>query len=818
MLNDLRHGWHRIRQQPTFALAIVAVLTCASSAVAVVLAVADAVILRPLPYVNPDRLVVIWELGTQSQNVVEVAHRNYVDWRAKARSFDDMAVMGSVNWGQRLTGHGEPTTVPAAAVSASFFRLLGVAPNLGRVLLEPDDQRNAAPVVVLSDGFWQRRFGGDPQVVGRRLTLDGHSFEIIGVMPPEFDFPKGAELWIPVVPPIHAASAGIKTDALEARWFGVLFGLGRLKPAVTADQARRELDSINAEIERVAPNLPPRTVVTTPFEERLLGRTRPALLILLGAVALIIAIACANVATLLLMRASRVQAETAVRLSLGATPGHIYRLWLAEALQLFLCAAVAGLVLANLVLPLVIRLAPDTVYRIANARLTAFIVFGVVGMMTVAAGATAALITGLTALRLRLIESLRESGSTTSSSRMRAVRRLFVTGEVTVACVLLIGAGLTIRSFINLRALDLGFVADDVLTFDVAPSGEPARDVNRTFYAPLLERITALPDVIEAGGVFLRPLAYEAIGTDTRALPDGNSVDDLSAWKRFSIPVNKESATPGYFTAMRIPLRDGRYFTESDHESAPLVAIISESAANRLFPRERAVGRRIAAGGEETGPDGKLPWRTIVGVVSDVRYRGLQDLRFDYYLPYRQIDDRVQHFVIRTRGNPLDAIAQVRREVRQLDPLAIVEGLTTMEEVVGRAVAPWRLNMVLFGVLGVLALVVASVGVYGVVQYAVVERWHELGIRAALGASMHQLAALIVAEGAILAVTGIGAGVAAALWLARLMAAILFGVAPMDTATFVSVTGLLFVLSLTASYVPARLAGRADPAVLLRSR
>ena len=818
MLDDFRQGLHRIRQQPTFALAIIAVLTFAGSAVAVVLAVADAVILRPLPYADPERLVVVWEVGTQNQNVVEIAHRNYVDWRARARSFEDLAAMGSVNWGQRLTGHGDPTTVPAAAVSASFFHVLGVAPKLGRVLVESDDQRNAAPVVVLSDGFWQRQFGGDPDVVGRPLTLDGESFEIVGVLPPGFDFPKGAELWIPVVPQIDDASAGIKTDALEARWFGVLFVMGRLQPGTSVEQARRELDSINADIERTAGTRPPRAVVTTPFEERLLGKTRPALLLLLGAVVLIIVIACANVATLLLMRASRVQAETAIRLSLGATPRHIYRLWLAETLLLFLCAAVAGLVLANLLLPLVVRLAPDTVYRIVNASLTLPIVLGVFAMMALAAVATAALIAGLTVLRLRLVEALRESGSTASSSRMRAARRLFVTAEVTVACVLLVGAGLTIRSFINLRALDVGFVADDVLTFDVAPSGKPADDVNRTFYAPIFERIHALPDVIEAGGVLLRPLAFEAIGTDTRALPDRHAVDDLSAWMRFAIPVNKESATPGYFTAMRIPLRDGRYFRESDHEAAPLVAIISESAARRLFPGERAVGRRIAAGGEPLDRDGNLPWRTIVGVVSDVRYRGLQDLRFDYYLPYRQIHDQVQHFVIRTRGNPLDAIAQVRREVREVDPLAVVEGITTMEEVVGRAVAPWRLNMVLFGVLGVLALVVASVGVYGVVQYAVVERWHELGIRAALGASVRQLMILIVAEGAILALIGVSAGVLAALWLARLMATILFGVAPLDVTTFVSVIGLLFTLSLAASYVPARLAARADPSVLLRSR
>lgn len=818
MLVDLRHAWHRIRQHPTFALSIVTVLTLGSGAVAVVLAVAEAVILRPLPYPESDRLAVIWEVGTEHQNVIEVSHRNYADWRAQAKSFQDIAAFGSVNWSQRLTGHGEPTEVPAAAVSASFFDVLGVPPQLGRVLRASDDRRNAAPVAVIGHGLWQRLFGGDLRVVGRHLTLDDQSFEIVGVMPRAFEFPKGAELWIPVVPEIDAASEGIQADALEARWLGVLFVLGRLHRDATPDRARGELDAINAGIDSLTGARPPRVVVMTRFEERLLGQARPALLLLIAAVSLIILIACANVATLFLMRASRIQTETAIRLSLGARPGDIYRLWLAEALMLFLTAAVAGLMLAALMLPLVIRLAPESVYRIADARLTATILSVVVAIMALAAIVTTVLITAVTSLRLRLGDALREGGVTATSSRMRVVRRFLVTAEVTVACVLLVGAGLTIRSFLNLRALDLGFLPDGVLTFDVAPSRAHAARADRAFYAPLLERINALPDVIEAGGVFLRPLAFEAIGTDTRALPDDYSVDDDLAWMRFAVPLNKETATPGYFRVMRIPLRDGRYFSERDDETAPLVAVISESAARQLFPGQRAVGRRIAAVGEDPGPDGKLPWRTVVGVVHDVRYRGLQDLRFDYYLPYRQIPDRVSHFVVRTRAHPLQAIAQIKREARRLDPLTVVEGVTTMQDLVDRAVAPWRLNMVLFAVLGILALAMSSVGVYGVVQYGVVERWHELGIRAALGASAQQLTALILAEGVVIALIGVTLGAGAAWSLARLMTTILFGVTPADGATFATVAGVLMMIAVGASYVPARRASRVDPFSLLRLR
>jgi putative ABC transport system permease protein len=821
MIADLRQALHRIRQQPAFALTIVLVLMLGSAAVAVVLAVADAVIVRPLPYPGPGRLAVMWEHGTENQ-VIEVSLRNYVDWRAQARSFEQIAAFSSINWSQRMTGQGDPATVPGAGVSASFFDVMGVPPQLGRVLLPSDDRPKAAPVAVISHGFWQRRFGGDPHVLGRRITLGGAAFEIVGVMPRGFDFPTGAELWLPVTPRIDASSAGIKTDALEARWFGVLFVIGRLRPEATMDQARQELDAINARIDRLTPRpMPSHLVVTTTLEQRLLGNTRAALLLLLGAVALIVLIACANVATLLLMRAARMQRETAVRLSLGASPRQIGRLWLAEGLALFLIAGVAGLLLADLALPLVIRLAPDSVYRIGEARLTLSVAGVVLAIMAIGAIATAALITALSVRRLRLTDALRDGGSRTTSSRMRLVRRLLVTAEVAVACVLLVGAGLTIRSFMNLRALDLGFVADDVLTFNVTSSRDQAGRANYTFYAPLLQHLRALPDVITAGGVYLRPLAFEGVGTDSRALGEGHPIEDLSSWMRFGLPINRETATPGYFDTMRIALRDGRDFTEADRDQAPLVAIISEGAARRLFPGQRAVGRHIAAGGDALGPDGQLPWRTIVGVVSDVRYRGIQDPHFDYYLPYQQhtsLGDPVQQIVVRARANPLDVIAQVRADVRRLDPLAIVDGVTTMTAIVDRAVAPWRLNMVLFALLGVMALAMASVGVYGVVQYAVVERWHELGIRAALGASLPQLTALIVAEGARLALAGLTLGVAAAWALARAMRAILFGIAATDATTFALVIATLAVLVTLASYLPARLASRADPSSLLRSR
>ena len=313
------------------SLSIILILMLASAAVAVVLAVAQAVILRPLPYRDSDRLTVIWEQDKQHGNVIEIAHRNYVDWREHAKSFESLAAYGSVNWSRKLTGRGEPTMVPAAGVSASFFDVLGVPPLAGRVLRDEDDRTNAAPVAVIGDGL-RRRLFGDGDVVGQRLILNDTSVEIVGVMPREFAFPAGAEMWFPVVPEIASASPQIKTDALEARWFGVLYVVGRLLPGATLNQARQELDALDVEIERVNGSFPPHVVVTTPLERRVLGNTRPALLLLMAAVALIILIACANVATLLLMRAARRHTETAVRLSLGASPRHIYRLWAVEAL------------------------------------------------------------------------------------------------------------------------------------------------------------------------------------------------------------------------------------------------------------------------------------------------------------------------------------------------------------------------------------------------------------------------------------------------------------------------------------------------------
>jgi putative ABC transport system permease protein len=817
MRGELRQTWRRFRQNRTFTISILLILTLSSSAAAIVMAMADAVIIRPLPYPETKRLAVMWEVGAQHGNIIEVSHRNYVDWRARSTSFEELAAFGSVNWGQRLTGRGEPTIVPAAAVSASFFRVLGVSPQVGRALIDSDDQKNAAPVAVISHGLRDRLFGEKATGQGERLTLNGTSFEVVGVMPREFDFPKGAQLWIPVAPQIDAASASITSEALEARWLGVLFAVGRLRTGATAVQARRELDAINAELDRRSNPPPPRTVVLTPFEERALGNARPALVLLFAAVAFLILIACTNVATLLLMRASRTRTETAIRLSLGAASRHLYQTWLSEGMVLYLTAALAGLMLAHVSLPFVIRLAPESIYRISESRLTMPIACAVLLMMVLASLATAALVTALSSWWLTLAETLRSSGST-ASSRLRGVRRALVTVEVAVACVLLVGAGLTIRSFINLRALDLGFTPGGVLTLDVSPSRDHGPGVNRTFYAPLIERLTALPDVIDAGAVFLRPLAFEAIGSDTRVLPDGNSVGDDDAWRRLAVPANKESATPGYFGAMRIRVLDGRDFSATDDETQPLVAIISESAARTLFPGQRAIGRRIAAAGDERGSDGTLPWRTVVGVVSDVRYRGLQDPHLDFYVPYRQTPDPVQHLVVRARGNPLDAIAQITDAVRQLDALATIEGVTTMESLVDRAMAPWRMNMVLFAVLGVLALVIAGVGLYGIVQYAVVKRWHELGIRAALGASAHRLRVMIVAEGVVLGVIGTVLGVLVAAPLVHSMTAILFDVQPGDGITFVAAAAVLVALAAAASGVPARLAGRTDPASLLRAR
>lgn len=808
-----------LRQHLRFSGSVAAVVTLAVAAVAIVAAVTQAVLIGPLPYPEADRLAITWQHDHAADVVVEVSYRDYVDWRARQTAFTDLAAMGSTNWTERLTGLGNPIDVPAAAVSASFFSVLGTQPLFGRVLGEEDDVPNAPPVAVVSYGFWQRHLGGDPGALGRSVRFDGRLREVVGIMPRGFDFPRAADMWIPLVPTLHAVSTA-DLDALENRGLAVLFVIGRLRVDVPLDVAQTQLTSIHRQLPRQAGEGAVPTVILTRLEERLVGRTADALRLLGVAVGLLMLIASANVAMLLLQRASRSQRDTAIRMAMGASVMRLTGLWLIEMVVLFSIGATAGLAVATWLLPAVIRLAPDSIYRIDETRLTATVV--AVSLLIAWSGAFAAacLVSRATLRGWRVPRALKEATQITSTRSATRTRRALVCAELILAFVLLIGAGLTLRSFERLRQLDLGFDHTDVLTFDVSPpSGTfegKAIPANRAFYTPLVTRLAEMPQVEAVGAINLRPLEFEAIGNDSAALTDA-AFGVERAWQTRAVTVNWQVATPGYFRTMRVPLRAGRYFADGDDANAPLVALLSESAATRLFHGTSAIGRRVVISAERRRPDGQRPWRTVVGVVADVRYRGLQDPRLDYYVPATQsVDSEVKHVVVRT-ARPQAVVTFVRQIARDLHPDAVVDHVRTMTSIVDRAAAPWRLYMVLFVILGLMAASMAGIGVFLITQSSVSERRYELGVRAALGSTQGQSIRLVMSEGLLLLAISLVVGWSIATVSVGFMQSVLFETPARDGATFASVAVGLTVLALIANYLPARAAGRVSPAVLLKS-
>lgn len=813
MRQDVREAFRRLRQQPMLSAATMVVLGCAIGAVAAVVAVANAVLLRPLPYPDAGRIAVLWEANPRQQTLVELSYLDFRDWQLGNRSFVDLAAMGSVNWAHRLTGIGDPENVPYAAVTASFFRVMGGAPALGRTLTDADDVPNAARVAVVSHGFWQRRLGGDAKALGRTLTLDGNSFEVVGVMPPAFAYPSGAELWTALRPELDLFRVTQGFDAAADRGFGILFVVGRLRPEVSADAARQDLDRVNATTDQLGGERDPHPVVLTSLEDRLLGSTRPALWLLLAGVVVILAICAANVATLLLMRATATQHESAVRLALGATWARMFRLRLAEAAWLFSGALGVGLWGAWLALPELMRLAPESVYRMSDSALSTGVVAAVTALAALAAVAASLVVTAISVAQARHAEALGSAGRSVSRSRAGTVQRALVMGQCALALVLLTAGGLTAASFRNLTALDLGFEPAGTLTLEVSPSPRFEKAANRDLYSPLIDNIRRIPGVAAVGAAYLRPLVFDGVGMDSQVLPDGHAADDSAAWKAAGVTSNRQVVTAGFFAATGIPVREGRAFGDQDSEHSQPVAMLGETAARRLFPGEAALGRQILA---DAGPDGKPRWRTVVGVVADVRYRGLQDVRADLYIPHLQLEDAVTHVIVRSHGDPMALLGSVRDQVRQVDPLAVIGDVSTMDAVVERAMAPWRLYVVLFSLLGGLALLMTVVGVYATVRYAVVDRWREWGIRAALGASAHALTNLVMRQSLVPVLLGAGIGAGLALGLGRIMRSILVG-AP-GIGLQVSLTAIVFLLlAALSAYLPARAARRADPASLLRS-
>ena len=815
---DVRSAFRNVRRGGWLSTTVVLILAVAIGAVTAIFSIAHAVLIRPLPVADPDRVMLLWGRDTAiSQQVVEVSLKDQQAWLATQKSFTAIELFGSVNWGElAVTGPGQPFRATQNMVSSGFFEVLGARPLLGRTFRPADEVRGARLTVVLSAQIWRQQFSSDPSVIGRLLAVGtgtrATAVEVIGVMPPDFRIPAGAQVWMPLMPALAppAGAEGFPADSVRA-----MYAIGRLAPGVTVENAIAELSTIaRNEYSKGGLTNTSIVVVVTPLMKYLLGPARPALLAIAGASAALLLIACANAAALLLVRGAGRQREVAVRFALGARRLQIVRQLVSESILLSLIAGVLGVGLAYASFNAIVSLAPMEVPRLDEAAID---VTALLFALVLCVG-TAVMVGVLPAWRHSgappLAGLYERSRSATASSSSARTRKMLVAAQLAAVVVLLTGAGLFIRSFTALLRLDLGFDPRGVLTFNLEYS-EDKHDTQAKQWAlvdAILDRTRQLPGVVAAGAVYQRPFANGAIGMDVGVVMEGQRVGAANR----NPMVNWEEATPDYFRAMDIRLLHGRLFDERDTAKSPPVVIIGQSLAARLWPAQNAIGRRLITYGAPE--EAKKPvWQTVVGVVEDGRYREVETSRFDLYLPYRQAPNQVQHFVVRISGDMRAAISMLRSTITTVDPEARIDGITTMDDVVGRAFAPWRFSSVVVTAFAAIGLVFAAVGIAALVAFAVSQRTREIGVRVALGAQTRDVVVLVASEGAWIALTGVAGGLGAAWILRRSIESMLFGVKPDDPVTFGGVALLLGVISLLAAYLPARRAAQIDPASALRA-
>ncbi|HJU89705.1 MAG TPA: ABC transporter permease [Gemmatimonadaceae bacterium] len=808
---DIHYAFRSLGRARAFSIASICALALGIGATAAVFSVVNGVLLRPLPYKDPDRLVVVLHEGTQP-----VAVANFIDWQRESRSFERMGAADY--WTPNLAGTETPEKVWALKLTPDVFPLLGVQPARGRVFLPDEDQPGRDRVVVLSHSLWQRRYGADPAIVGREMVLNGQTYTIIGVMPESFRFAPfwatRAELWVP----------NSLADRLGRRGGNSLRVFARLRPGVTLAQARAEMATITARLEREYPGTN-RNVMVVPLTERVLGGVRPALLILLGAVAFVLLIACANVAHLLLARAAARRREMAVRTTLGASPLRIVQQCLAEGLLLSLAGGLLGMLLARVGVGTLLSLAPSDLPRLEMVRLDSR-VLGVAMGVALLTGLVFGIIPAVKALRAELGESLREGerGSTEGIARNRA-RSTLIVSEFALALVLLVGAGLMMRTFVKLRAIDPGFDPRNVVTMVVPIAGtaqqEPAR--RAPFFSTVLERVAAVPGVESASAINHLPLAGDYWGYPfwIEGRPTPKPGEGQGGAYRVVMA--------DYFETMRIPLVHGRGIQASDRMDSPPVVVVNETLARRFWPGEDAVGKRLTLD-NPTDPEPPV-WRTVVGVAKDTRESDWTgEIWNEMYTPYLQnrqyLESEGAHVAYMTlvvrrecaaeRCDASVLVPAVRDALSSIDRAVPLAEIQTMEQVVSAAKSDTRFYLTLLGAFAVVALLLAAVGIYGVMSYSVSRRTHEIGIRIALGAQPHNVLGLVIGQGMTLAIVGAVAGLAAALALSRLMSTLLYGVQATDALTFTLVVLVLVGVALLASYLPARRATRTDPLAALR--
>jgi putative ABC transport system permease protein len=800
MFQDLRFGLRMLLKSPVFTVAAILSLTIGIGATSAIFSVVNGVVLRPLPYREPEQLVRLWHNKPQiAMTRMPVSGGNVNVWRERAESFENVAVFSQT--ASVITGEAEPEQVPGARVSYDMLPMLGYQPLIGRGFLPEENKSGSDKVVILSHKLWQRLFAGDEAVLGRSLTLDHtNQYTIIGVMPPEVSFPDPSDFWIP-----ETSTAAGRHDM---RGLSVL---ARLKPGVTPQMAKSEISLINQQLQEQIPgDYKEWEAELQPLHEFVVGRVRNSLLILFGAVSFVLLIACANVANLLLARAAGRQKEMAMRAALGASRWRLMRQLLTESTMLALMGGAGGVLLAYWAVQGLIALKPPDVPRLAqvnlDGRVLAFTFF-----TTLLVGIIFGLAPALHSSKPDLNNALKEGAASLSSGRrwLRhfGLRDVMVVAQTALAVVLLVGAGLLIKSFVKLQQVELGFTPTNVIMMRLTPPFNrfPKEQKMMDYYRQMIDSLNAVPGVEAASAVTTAPTAGAFMSSPI--LIAGQTAPATADAQRAFVTV----VSTDYFRAIGNPLKQGRLFTEDDNESSRRVAIINETLARSYFADTDPIGQRIALKGE---PD---KWMEIVGVTADVKQFGLdEENKPNFYQPYRQKDVGSMSLVLRTRGEPATLIPMLRSRILEVDKFTAITRVRTLNEMLADSVAQPRFYTRLLALFACIAVTLAALGIYSVTAYSVSQRTHEIGIRMALGAQAQRILRMVLGQGLILIVTGVAIGLASAVALSRLMTGLLFGVSATDPTVFALIALLLVSVALLACLIPARKATKVDPLAALR--
>ena len=817
MGGEVRLAIRRLVKEPALTLAAVSTLALGIGACTAMFSIVQAALLKSMDIAQPRRLVVMWPQFGDTAG--EFTYNAYLELRRESATFDRVALSGSANWPvpvDILLPDGGRTRATQCAVSDTFFDVLGALPLLGRTFRSGEDGPGAPLSIVVSAAFWKSKLGADPAVVGRTLTIGADAWRIIGVMPPEFFYPAGADFWTPAATLLALTSDDKSPAALEEVFntVGAFHVLARLKPG--ASMAQAQMDATRR-WKSMKPDSTARVAVK-PLLDHVFGNARRALWLLMGAVGLVLVIACANVAGLLVARNALRSRELVVRRALGATAWQLVRHSLIEAGMLAAAGGAVGIAIAAVALRALLALSPATVVRLSETRVDA-VVLAACLLITAAVTIGVALVPAMQSKRSGVLSSMNVLSMRDAGRGIRSdTRRALVVVQVAITLTLLVASALAAQSFVRLAALDLGFDSANVLTLDISRLDQSRYSTvaaRQRVVDDLVTRLRRLPGVQSAAAVLNRPFAHGVIGWDSALLLEGQADVD-STWLKNPF-VNFEAVTPGYFESMGIRFRGGRDFSSRDRTAAPPVAIVSDNLAARLWPAQDPIGKRLVDSFGRAKDGRPTEWRTVVGVVAAAHYREVDRPRFDFYVPLAQAESfDPEHVVVRTSDNPRASVPAVATVLSNIDPQLTAADVTTMDDVLRQVRAPWRFNMLLFGVFSCLSIGLTIIGIAGLVISTVNWRRREIGVRLALGAQRRDVVSLIAIQGAKLISAGVALGVLSSLLASRLLSRLLFGVSATDSRTLITVSAGVLALGVLASYLPARRAATLDPCRIFR--